>query len=231
MIVSHTHRYIFIKSLKTAGTSIEAALSAHCQGNDIVTTLGDYSFNRDEGGRWVHHAMNSEGFEQHDDAATVKTKLGEELWNSYLKFSITRNPWDRTVSLFFWEKKRNPKTQQARTLWQWLGIVDDEHSRLRREFRQFVREGAWENNDRFYILGDRLCVDYMIRYEHLQEDMNTLCQKLGLPDLQMPRLKAGIRNVRGHYSSLYDEETAELVRRKHRYDIELFGYTFEPPAE
>src|SRR5205823_5081789 len=37
VIVSHTHKYIFIKSLKTAGTSIEAALSQHCSENDMVT--------------------------------------------------------------------------------------------------------------------------------------------------------------------------------------------------
>lgn len=30
MIVSHRYRYIFIKTKKTAGTSIEIALSRHC---------------------------------------------------------------------------------------------------------------------------------------------------------------------------------------------------------
>ena len=51
MIISHSHRYIFIKSEKTAGTSVEAALSKHCTDNDMVTPLGDYWFNRDERGR------------------------------------------------------------------------------------------------------------------------------------------------------------------------------------
>jgi hypothetical protein len=30
MIVSHRYRYIFIKTKKTTGTSIEIALSRHC---------------------------------------------------------------------------------------------------------------------------------------------------------------------------------------------------------
>ena len=58
MIISHTHQFIFIKSAKTAGTSIEAALSNSCIENDIVTPLYDYKFNRDENGQWIHHAHN-----------------------------------------------------------------------------------------------------------------------------------------------------------------------------
>ena len=39
MIVSHKHRFIFLKTKKTAGTSIELALSALCDGDDIITPL------------------------------------------------------------------------------------------------------------------------------------------------------------------------------------------------
>ena len=39
MIVSHKHKFIFIKTMKTAGTSIEAFLASYCEGRDIVTFL------------------------------------------------------------------------------------------------------------------------------------------------------------------------------------------------
>jgi hypothetical protein len=39
MIVSHKHRFIFLKTKKTAGTSIELALSALCGRDDIITPL------------------------------------------------------------------------------------------------------------------------------------------------------------------------------------------------
>lgn len=43
MIVSHKHRFIFIKTRKTAGTSIEISLSRYCGESDILTpiTLSD----------------------------------------------------------------------------------------------------------------------------------------------------------------------------------------------
>jgi len=50
MIISHTHKFIFIKSEKTAGTSIEAALSRYCSGDDVVTPINDYRHNRNEKG-------------------------------------------------------------------------------------------------------------------------------------------------------------------------------------
>ena len=41
MIVSHEHRFIFIKTRKTAGTSIEISLSKYCGPNDIITPIAE----------------------------------------------------------------------------------------------------------------------------------------------------------------------------------------------
>ena len=39
MIVSHEHRFIFLKTKKTAGTSLELALSQLCGPDDVITPL------------------------------------------------------------------------------------------------------------------------------------------------------------------------------------------------
>ena len=39
MIISHDYKFIFLKNRKTAGTSIEIALSKFCGPNDVITPI------------------------------------------------------------------------------------------------------------------------------------------------------------------------------------------------
>ena len=41
MIISHKHKFIFIKTHKTAGTSLEIALSKYCGEEDVITPISD----------------------------------------------------------------------------------------------------------------------------------------------------------------------------------------------
>jgi hypothetical protein len=233
MIISHTHKFILLKSLKTAGTSVEAALSQACSGPDVVTPLNDFSFNQGEGGALVHRAMNAETLSwwdkeelgQHVDVATLRRNLPAEAWNTYYKISIARNPWDRVVSLFAWSSRNDPSLNPRKRFYHRLGIAFDEMREIRPGFRKFV-EGDWETNDRFYTIDGELCVDFVIRYENLLADLDILRTRLGLPDITLPRLKTGFRPGQVHYSRYYDEETKILVARRHHNDIRLFGYTF-----
>lgn len=225
MIISHSHRYIFIKSEKTAGTSVEAALSQHCTSDDMVTPLGDYWFNRDERGEWIHSSMNAEGFFQHDSASEVKRKVAPEIWNRYFKFSIVRNPWDRVVSLYSWEARNKAALRPAKRWWHRLGVPFDEFRETTRMFRDFVA-GDWPTNDRFYLLDGGLCVDFVIRYERLADDLAEVCRRLGLPPVVLPHLKSGLRQGGHSYAEYYDEASKAIVAERHRHDLRLFGYKF-----
>ena len=169
--------------------------------------------------------MNSEGFFQHDSAADVKRKVSLEIWNSYYKFSIVRNPWDRVVSLFSWEARNKPALRPVRKLHHKLGVPFDEFTETARLFRSFVA-GDWSTNDRIYLLDDQLCVDYVIRYEALSEGLDEVCRRVGVPSVELPRLKVGLRKQGRSYTEYYDDASRETVAGRHHRDIELFGYSF-----
>ena len=103
----------------------------------------------------------------------------------------------------------------------------DELAPARKAFTRFLREKEWDTNDRFYILDGELCVDFVIRYEHLAEDLQQVCNRVGLPELELPHLKSGMRQRGHHYSEYYDDTTRALVAERHANDIRLFGYRFE----
>lgn len=255
MIISHSHKFIFIKSLKTAGTSIEAALSGHCGGKDVVVPINDYAYNRDEKGEFIHRGMNADEtyrkIGQHVDAATIHIRESEQVWNRYFKFSITRNPWDRALSYFFWDRRNDAALKPKKRLWHYLGVPFDEFAIVRDQFTRFLHEkalartddprfyvsdganryrvpaeGFLENNDRFYILDGELCADFVIRYEHLEEDYDEVCRRVGIPVTGLPHLKTGIRKQRRPYTDYYTDETREIVATLHANDLRHFGYRF-----
>jgi len=202
-------------------------LSTLCNDEDIVTPLGDYYFNRNESGEWLHKATNPGDFHQHDSAAIIKERVPKEVWNSYLKFSITRNPWDRMVSDFFWRRRRDSTQGPHKRFYHYLGIRFDDHRQMAKLFTNFIRNDGWDNNDRFYIINGALCIDYVIRFENLASDLKEVCKQIGLPEVDLPHLKAGMRKRDHHYSEYYDEGSRAIVAERHGNDIELFGYQFE----
>jgi len=98
MIVSHKHKYIFIKCMKTAGTSIQATLAEHCGPNDIISPIGNIE------GFTPQNAVFP-GCNAHMHPADIKSVVGDVVWGSYLKIICVRNPWDLMVSWWHWHLK------------------------------------------------------------------------------------------------------------------------------
>ena len=98
MIISHKHKFIFVKTRKTAGSSIEKYLIPYLGSNDICTgsmidgtpRLNTTEENGHRGWRWISNNYPEE-------------------WNNYYKFAVERNPWDKLVSAYYFYKKRKPK--------------------------------------------------------------------------------------------------------------------------
>jgi hypothetical protein len=149
------------------------------------------------------------------------------MWESYFKFSIARNPWDRTLSRFFWRHRGNPALKPQKKLYHQLGVPYDDLTPARALFLKFLREEEWETNDKFYIIDGELCVDFVVRYEHLSDDLDHVLKRVNLPSIELPRLKSGFRKGEHHYSEYYDDEGRNLVAERHQNDIRLFGYSFE----
>lgn len=70
-------------------------------------------------------------------------------------------------------------------------------------------------------------IDSYIRYEHLNDDFELVCDRIGIPFTQLPR-----RNSSGHhnYAVYYDDGLVELVKKKFSVEIKYFGYAFDGNA-
>jgi hypothetical protein len=228
LIVNHRYRFIFLKTKKTAGTSIEIALSRYCEANDILSKIGrrdepkraalgyqgpanylepgDGSL-RSRIDRWLHGPK--ERYSNHMPALEIREKLGRESWDSYYKFCFERNPWDRAISAYFWENRSKRR------------IPDFE-----KYLETLEREGNLSNWPQYTIEG-RIAVDEVLFYEDLQAGLRRLVERLGLPGpLELPDAKREYRKDRRPYRELYTDRARDFVARACDKEIEAFGYKF-----
>jgi hypothetical protein len=221
MIASHKHRFIFLKTAKTAGSSIEKALRPECGPDDIVTGRRKTNARNEKRGLGrlgIHvpgtierYVPQISGFYPHMPGRQVRAMLGRETWNTYFKFAVERNPWERQVSLFFFRhRSRDPKLEFERYVSsQWYSLL---HSN---------RSDNWE----IYTIGGKIAVDRVLRFENIEADFAEVARIVGLEDVALPHANAGPKRDR-HYRDFYTPKSRDIVARWYAKEIEAFGYEF-----
>lgn len=169
---------------------------------------------------WSKYHYRSElgGKGSHTTAADIRASFPRE-WETYTSFCAIRNPWDKTVSDYYWRTKGRPGSP---TFAQYVaalesgdrlgGVVPEVHS-----------------NWGIYTIDDQVAVDRVLRYETLTEDLRDLMRELGVEwDGWLPRAKrqTGTAQRPSDYRSVYTDREIETVARLYDREIRLGGYRF-----
>jgi hypothetical protein len=207
VIASHLHRFVFLKTRKTAGTSIEIALSRHCGPHDVITPISpeDEALRAARGGVGPQHHDTVPSAFNHMPAQRVRRILGEQAWQSYFTFAVERNPWDVVASSYRFSARRAD--------WD-------------RTFAEFVRSPRVERlarNQRIYRIDGQVAVDEVYRYEELDKALADVASRLGLPDLELPHAKS---SSGPHYRELYGPGEADIVAEHFDQTVATMGYRF-----
>jgi hypothetical protein len=243
MILSHRHRFIFLKTRKVAGTSVEMALSKYCGPDDIITPFGGRKSRshssledlRAPGGRPVarnyrkpiaEYALSDllrlkpwrkpvRKYYEHIPASILAPMLPEDVWRDYLKVSIIRNPFDFAVSDYFWHKK-------------FKGFEGT--------FEDFLEEmpKALRINEVITQIDGRNVVDVMMRYETLGQDLTALSERLGLDadlgrDFKELAALSGVRPAQARTEEMYRDLPGGVRRIEDLCEatIRTYGYKMD----
>jgi hypothetical protein len=228
MIVSHKYRFIFVKTLKTAGTSVEVFLSNLCGEDDIVTPVYPPESShvaRNHCGLWnpVHDLVENDGqgarktftdlmarkkFYNHIPAKILRHRLPDHVWNGYFKFCIERNPWDKTLSHFHMVRERTGGTLT---------------------FDKYLTSKKFCFNHPIYLdKHGEVLVDRVVKYESLSEDLAEVFSGLGVPydGTLGVQAKSGHRRDKRPYQEVYSEADRKMITDAFRTEVELHGYQF-----
>ncbi len=243
MIVSHSHKFIFVRTRKVASSALEAVLARYLSPSDFATRQSE----RERASGRLFPPCDSRvfgGFSRglrpvllygHAPVTAALDLFGARV-GGYTVFTVERNPWDRAVSAFYWSMRgrdirSRPLPEQiaafrawlrraARPGWQrrWLGINADRDLSQRR----------------LYSIGDVAVADAILRYERLERDLAALSARLGLdPPASVAdiRVKTESRAAASRdYTRFYDAESREIVAAHCRWEVEVLGYRFGGPA-
>jgi hypothetical protein len=229
MILSHQYKFIFIKTAKTAGTSIEVFLSRHCGPEDIFTpitpAIEGHQPRNYEGfinpipeilerpGKFFsalqHSIISREKFYRHMPASEVQKRIPAEVWNSYFKFCVDRNPWDKVLSHYHMHAAR-----QGGSL-----SLDEYLARGRFPINYF------RYTDRS---GTKIIVDSVLRYENLMAALGEVFSQLNIPfdGTLGAAAKSEYRTDRRPYRQVFNDEQRRIVEKAFAKEIELHGYQF-----
>jgi len=228
MILSHEHKFIYIKTKKTASSSIEIALSEICGPDDVITpTRADLEAMRKRPGqnyrldhqlvpkralikrllgRPERHYHPSVGFYEHMPAWRVRAYVGEKIWSSYYKFSFERNPWDRQVSWYRYKTrdKRKPPS------------FDQFNSNFKK---------AFVTNYDLYSINDEIVLDFVGTFENLHNDFPAVLSTIGLTDkIELAKSNATARAI--GYREFYNSESRDMIADWYIREITAFNYSF-----
>lgn len=113
MFISAENRFLYVKTSKTAGTSLEIALSKYAGPKDIITAIepDDEALRTKLGFRGPQNhfepGRNKYLFWNHIGIANIRARVAPKTMDKLTSFSVSRNPFTRAVSGYYW--KGGPK--------------------------------------------------------------------------------------------------------------------------
>ena len=205
-MISDSHKFIFLHVGKCAGTSIKEAMKDHPLVD--VYHCEDLSYDHPTLQN-MENMVKGHGHDPHD----------------YFKFSVTRNPWDRMVSLYY-------HMLNLPTVWIYphmgerlaKGGKRPDHDELVKmqftgSFEEFI--DSQEHTSTVYS-----GIDFVVRYENLKEDFNHVCSCIKIDSYELPHIHYNTGRSAPTYREYYNDKTRERVADMFAENIKLFNYTF-----
>jgi len=159
--------------------------------------------------------------------------LSQQDFDAYYKFSFVRNPWSRLVSEYRYRAYLSHRS-----------FKDFVMNKLPEPGRDDKYRHVMPQSRMLYSGDGTLLVDFVGKFERLQQDFKHVCKHLGFENSTLPHINSSDkrsrelrrklknflhRNDEGGfrtYVDFYDDETRQHVADLYRADIQKFNYSF-----
>lgn len=212
-MICHELRLLFIDITKTAGTAItkgfiQAYPEYHIQDHmNKHHSVKNFSSKEDRSMNELHKTW------------TCIEIVTDIMLNSYITFTVVRNPYDRLVSTWLWGRNRVYNIPFDRFVY---NVNSNKYTKF--NSHQFRTQLDWITD----INGD-VRVENILRYETLEYDFGKFLKKYNFKNFSIPitntaKQRSGME--RKSYEHYYNDETKHIIQQMYKEDLEYFNYEF-----
>jgi len=159
--------------------------------------------------------------------------LGKHCTDEYFKFTFTRNPYSWLLSNYLYcggihvpylrgHAKMAQISEKPMHARRWIR-TENSISNFKDWVKWYINNIKGTQIEMIKNRDGKVSLDFIGKFENLQQDFDTVCDKIGIPQQQLPHAN---KTNHKHYTEYYDDETKQIVAEKYAKDIEYFGYEF-----
>lgn len=210
MLISFSRQFAFVKTHKTAGTSLEIALSCICRPPDLRAPIfaPDELLLQDMGGLPATQSYRGTKLDPHMPASAMAEMIPDE-WPQLFCFTVERHPYEKIVSAAYWH----------------LGRRQLDPSRFPEMLDMAIADRMACDRD-FYCIDGKIAVDRVFFHSELAQARAELGDRFGRKLPSLPRAKGQFRLDRRPAAEILSSAQKRQIRQDMAWEFERFG--FEP---
>ena len=199
VIVESPVKTLFVHLQKTGGMSVQNWLITHCNGRAIKRA-------------------------KHTSYEGLLEIVDPPEWS----FTVTRNPWARAVSFYFYQIEKHEQTikdiqengvDDSKKKHRWdINLNQKRLDKLYKGFENYILNSYRSATTNKHAAD----VDTILKLENINEDFKIVQEKLQCFE-PLPVLNTSSHLDYRHY---YNDTTKKIIAEKYAEDIEKFDYTF-----
>ena len=174
----------------------EEIIKANGKGEQNTIVPFKYYNRRD----WFQYIIRGrrQHYSEHIDVNYLRRWIDEETWDTYYKFCIERNPFEKVLSYYFWRVKDSKVT------------ID-----------RFLEDNLVQLSDmEIYTNNGSVVADDIFLYEEMDDAISNLENRLGFSiPLETIKAKTGYRKNRKSYDQVFTNEQLEKIAAAFKFEI------------